>query len=76
MIAVCTTCGKMFETTEEEACTPGVECPSCYVRYKPVEPEPWMDDPAARRDVLSGYSKAHRSRALDKLAADVAKSKG
>lgn len=40
MIGVCTKCGEMFETTEEDANTPGVLCAKCYhaergtVRYR------------------------------------------
>ena len=30
MIACCSKCGKLFETTQEEAYTPGVLCVSCY----------------------------------------------
>lgn len=30
MIAVCNKCGKMFETTYEDACTPGVLCVECW----------------------------------------------
>ena len=32
MIATCTQCSQMFETTEEDACTPGVLCVRCYRR--------------------------------------------
>jgi len=31
MIAVCNTCGKMFDMTEEDANTPGVVCRDCYL---------------------------------------------
>lgn len=30
MIAVCTKCHELFETTQEDAYTPGVVCPVCY----------------------------------------------
>ena len=30
MIGVCSTCRKMFETTLEDAYTPGVTCAACY----------------------------------------------
>jgi hypothetical protein len=30
MIAVCSKCGKCWETSEEDANTPGVLCPACY----------------------------------------------
>ena len=33
MIAVCNACGVMFETSEEDACTPGTTCPKCYIGH-------------------------------------------
>lgn len=30
MIAICSKCGCSWETTEEDACTPGVVCLVCY----------------------------------------------
>ena len=30
MIATCSTCRKMFETSNEDAYTPGVTCAACY----------------------------------------------
>lgn len=30
MIATCSKCGKLFETTQEDAYTPGVTCAPCY----------------------------------------------
>lgn len=44
MIGVCTKCGAMFETTQEDACSPDCQCPDCYrspftaARPTPVEP--------------------------------------
>ena len=52
MIAVCTKCSTMFETTTEDAYTPGVLCPSCYKADKadkakrqaaqPAQPAPML----------------------------------
>ena len=30
MIGVCSKCSRMFETSEEDACTPGTLCPDCH----------------------------------------------
>jgi len=35
VIATCNECGVMFFTTEEDACTPGVKCPRCYLGLPP-----------------------------------------
>lgn len=38
MIGCCTKCSKLFDTTEEDACTPGVLCVECY-RAARAEPD-------------------------------------
>ena len=40
MIAVCTTCHKLFETTQEDAYTPGVQCAPCYREERGLPPMP------------------------------------
>jgi hypothetical protein len=41
MIATCATCRKMFETSEEDACTPGTLCPACYrEKHSPAPASP------------------------------------
>ena len=37
MIATCNTCSSMFETTYEDACTPGVQCAPCYLKSQLLE---------------------------------------
>lgn len=39
MIGVCGFCQKLYETTEEDACTPGSVCPKCYRTAQAVERE-------------------------------------
>ena len=36
MLAVCNQCGRSFETTMEDAFTPGTMCPSCHLAMRPA----------------------------------------
>ena len=47
MIGVCTKCCGMFETTEEDAFTPGTLCPDC---YHPLAEERAAADEQARAE--------------------------
>lgn len=62
MIAVCTKCSKMFETNEEDACTPGVVCAEC-----------WRESEKQLRDmanfVFGGSPKSGESSARSRLTA-------
>lgn len=37
MIALCRDCNKLFEASEEDAYTPGVQCPECWRISTPME---------------------------------------
>jgi hypothetical protein len=39
MIACCSKCTALFETTEEDACTPDTLCPPCFRRERQADAE-------------------------------------
>lgn len=39
MIGKCGKCGELFETTTEDAHTPGTQCPTCYRRERQDDAE-------------------------------------
>jgi hypothetical protein len=55
MIAVCTTCHKMFTTTTEDAYTPGVLCPACYLANLDPEPSLSNTDPFCQKCNGTGW---------------------
>lgn len=68
MIATCTKCSKLFESTEEDASTPGTLCPSCH-RQKAVMPVQAALEPFTRPPCSCDWCESTAHATLASLAA-------